>query len=69
MSLNQPGRKFKYEITVVERVAVEIKSAEYSARLARAAEALCPLLTSSESLENSASSGKTILPLSIFMNP
>ena len=53
MSLNQPDRKFKYEIMLVERVAVVMKPSDYAVRLARVAEALYPFLTSSESLEKS----------------
>lgn len=55
MSLNQPYSKYKYEITSLELLAVEVKSSDYAARLARVAEALYPLLTSSESSKKSVS--------------
>ncbi len=46
-------KKFKYEIASVELIAVTVKAADYAVRLDRVAEALYPLLTSSESFEKS----------------
>ena len=51
-------KKFRYEIASVELIAIMVKPADYAVRLDRVAEALYPILTSSESIEKSANSGE-----------